>query len=81
MGGFLATGFSTNILQAFPFSPIHATCPVHLILLDLIILIIWPRTKFLIMKFSQTSFHFISFRAKYSPQHPVLKQYQSIFLP
>jgi hypothetical protein len=33
-------GFHTNILHAFLFSLIHTTCPVHLILLDLIIIII-----------------------------------------
>jgi hypothetical protein len=32
------SGFPTNILYAFPFTPIRATCPTHLILLDLIIL-------------------------------------------
>jgi hypothetical protein len=35
----------------------------------------------LIMQFSPLSHHFISFRSKYSPQYPVLKHPQSIFLP
>jgi hypothetical protein len=33
------------------------------------------------MQFSPTSCHFISLRSKYNPQHPVLKQPQSMFLP
>jgi hypothetical protein len=35
--GLFRSGFPTNILYVFLFSPIHATCPVHLILLDLAI--------------------------------------------
>jgi hypothetical protein len=38
--GLFPSGYLTNNLYMFLFSPIRATCPVHLILLDFIILII-----------------------------------------
>jgi hypothetical protein len=37
--GLLPSGFPTNILYGFLFSPIRATCPAYLILIDLLILI------------------------------------------
>jgi hypothetical protein len=40
LNGLFPSGFPTNILYAFLFSPIHATWPPHLIVLELIILII-----------------------------------------
>jgi hypothetical protein len=33
--------------------------------------------KLLIMQFCPTSCHFISLRSKYSPQHPVLKHFET----
>jgi hypothetical protein len=53
-----------------------AKCPVHLILLNFILITFGERTqvmKLLIRQFSPTSYHFIPLQAKYSPQHPVLK--------
>jgi hypothetical protein len=37
--GLFLSGFPINILYAFLIYPIHATCPAHLILLDLITVI------------------------------------------
>jgi hypothetical protein len=78
--GLFPSGFPTNNLYAFHFSPICATCSIHLILFDLIILRVQVM-KFLIMQTSPTSCHFISSWSKYSPQHPALKHCQTLFLP
>jgi hypothetical protein len=79
--GLFSSGVPTNILHACLFFPIRATCPAHLIFLDLIILIILGEVmKLLIMRVSLTSCHFISLWSTHSPQHPVLNHPQSMFL-
>jgi hypothetical protein len=65
-------------------SPIRATCPTHLILLILPPAQHWVRytdhsaPDYVISPFPC---HLFPLRPKYSPQHPILKQPQSTFLP
>jgi len=83
--GLFCSCFLTKILYTFLISPMCATCPVHLILLDMITITIVVKhtsyVKLLIMQFSSASHHFRPLRSKYPPQHPVLKHPQSVFLP
>jgi hypothetical protein len=61
-----------------------ATCPTHLILLDLITLIIVDNergVKFLIIQSSPASCNFVPLKSKYSPQRPVLKHPVCVFFP
>jgi hypothetical protein len=82
--GLLPSGFATNNLFAFLFSLIRVTCPTHLVLLALIILIILGdeyKSRLFIMQLSPFSCHLTSLQSKYPPQHPVFKTPSLCFLP
>jgi hypothetical protein len=75
--GLSSSGFPTNNLCAFFISPIHTTCPTHITLLDLIILItlceeykLWNSS---LCSFLPPSRNFIPLRPKCSPQHYILR--------
>ena len=67
-----------------PSPPIHATCPAHLILLDLITWMIFGEEyrslKLLIVYSSLLLCNVIPFSPKYPPKHPILQHAQPTFL-
>jgi hypothetical protein len=79
----LAFRFSIKALYPLLFSPMHTTCPIHLIFPYLIMQIIFHKEYKLwsSSQFSPASWNFLPVVSKYSPQHPVLKHPQSMFLP
>jgi hypothetical protein len=81
--GLLPSGFPTKTLFALIFGPCYMPYQSHPPSLHHSNYI-WRRvqvTRLLNWHFFPTSYYFIPFRSKYSPQHPVLKYLQSMFLP
>jgi len=68
--GLFLAGFQTKIFYSFLISRIRATCPAHLIFLDLITKIIFYEAykilSYLIVQSSPTSCHFFPLRSEYS---------------
>jgi hypothetical protein len=81
--GLSPSGFPTKKkVYTFIFYPLRAMCHVHLILLDFIILLLFGEVyKSWSSSLSSDLLLFHPSWSKYSPQHPVLKYYPSIFFP
>jgi hypothetical protein len=84
ISGLFHWGFPTKTLYAPLLSRIHATCPAHIILLDLITWIIFGK-EYKSQRSSLCSplhsHYLIPLRPKYLPQHLTLKHPQPMLLP
>ena len=85
LSGLLPSGFPSRTLYTPLSSPICATCPAHLILLNFITRTIlgeeYKSFSSLLCNFLLSPRYLVPPRSKYSPQHHVLKHPQLPFLP